>query len=241
MISCKQSGTDTASADIQKDSVAINELLISGIWKTYRDAGIIYAPDHMNSADNVRRYYRPKSKIMNAGVFYTDLLFSALNKDLEKIASNTGSVSVLVGGAGFDTELKLLSEEEIIKNLIESDSLYIVIEENCSTIFSDLVEDSKIFGGLFLTGIWVEGAFLATQTWKNEDSVNNLALQNLFEDLDQLIEFLNSVPEDESVNSLLKALLSLQSLYNDQKDDLNNENLKAVYITIDTIRDSIVA
>jgi hypothetical protein len=169
----------------------------------------------LNQVSNLSKYNDSQSKSLNFGIYTTDLLFlSAFNQKAEviKYFENLKQLAEDLGIANVITESTM---SRIEKNISNADSLDAITND----VFFEASDNLERSGKqstliLVITGSWIEGVYIATQMIDkfNADSEIALRIAEQKYSLENLLEYFNTLPDEESLEDIK---IKLNKLMND--------------------------
>jgi transcriptional regulator with XRE-family HTH domain len=169
----------------------------------------------LNQVSNLSKYNDSQSKSLNFGIYTTDLLYlSAFNQKAEviKYFENLKQLAEDLGIANVITESTM---SRIEKNISNADSLDAITND----VFFEASDNLERSGKqntliLVITGSWIEGVYIATQMIEkfNPDSEIALRIAEQKYSLENLLEYFNTIPNDESLEDIK---IKLNKLMND--------------------------
>jgi transcriptional regulator with XRE-family HTH domain len=169
----------------------------------------------LNQVSNLSKYNDSQSKSLNFGIYTTDLLYlSAFNQKAEviKYFENLKQLADDLGIANVITESTMSRIEKNINNIDSLDAITNDVFFEASDNLERSGKQSTLF--LVITGSWVEGVYIATQMIENFNADSEIALRIAEQkySLENLLEYINTIPNDESLEDIK---IKLNKLLND--------------------------
>jgi uncharacterized lipoprotein YehR (DUF1307 family) len=180
-----------------------------------KEHDIKYNSKHLNTIENVSKYFTNVSKYTNFGIYASDLAYTTVYEDQQKSFLYFSTVKTLADELGFAEGFDEIAAKRIEQNSFNSDSLYQIATdaywEACNYL-EDLGQSSEL--ALIVAGGWIESAFLAIQSIEefkeNDASIIRVAEQQIL--LENLIEYLEN-ENDQNVQKVLELLIELQTKF----------------------------
>lgn len=183
----------------------------------FQEAGLTYDAQRMNSADLAGSYKTQGKRLLNFGVYSTDLVYNILNdrpqeslryfRVLKDLAESIGM------GAIFLEDDLALEVESNISNREVLEDLLIDVHERSQEYLQD--NDMRQLAAVQFTGAWVEAMYLASFDFSVEDT-NDMSAQID----DQMTLLRNAIfaletfeNRDVDLNTVLTSLKELQEMY----------------------------
>jgi len=169
----------------------------------------------LNQVSNLSKYNDSQSKSLNFGIYTTDLLYlSAFNQKAEviKYFENLKQLADDLGIANVITESTMSRIEKNINNIDSLDAITNDVFFEASDNLERSGKQSTLF--LVITGSWVEGVYIATQMIENFNADSEIALRIAEQkySLENLLEYINTISNDESLEDIK---IKLNKLLND--------------------------
>ena len=183
----------------------------------FQEAGLTYDAQRMNSADLAGSYKTQGKRLLNFGVYSTDLVYNILNdrpqeslkyfKVLKDLAESIGM------GVVFSEDDLALKVESNIANREVLEDLLIDIHERSQEYLQD--NDMRQLAAIQFTGAWVEAMYLASFDFSVEETNDMSAKID-----DQMTLLRNAIfaletfeNRDVDLNAVLTSLKELQEMY----------------------------
>lgn len=252
------------------DSKSFDELLLnipapSEIPYLLLTTGADFNESIINPYTNVDRYMTTEEvKALNLGVYGADLAYLSSYDKTQDAINYMGSMKKLADELGATTSYDREMVTRFETNLGDKDSLYKIIDSGMSQ--ADLLLKSEDRGdiAIMLTiGSFAEGLYIATQliaqypedifTEEQKYTVLTPLIRVILEQeksLNDLIKLAGSVPANDTMNTLVSGLKTLQEHYaaldieekinnNQGADLLSDESLKDIIDQVAVVRNSI--
>lgn len=213
------------------------------ITKMIYESGAPYMLTLSNSAAKAGDYITHRDKVLNLGVYATDLCYATTYMMKQGTLNYLEASKILIDDLGISTTFNVDYAERIEKNLDDRDSLITIVSESFGDTWNYLVDNEQdVLARLVVCGSWIEGIYITTNVASkardNDEILIILAKQK--NSLDELVNLLESVKDVEEVVDVYNGLYDLQAIYNDVGEALTAEQLEKISSMIDVIRSSIV-
>lgn len=180
------------------------------------DAGADYNMKLVNDINQVDKYTTPRKQALNMGIYGADLNYCSIFERTNETMFYMECTRSLAEKLGIENAI---SEETITRaeeNIDNRDSMLTIISDMFYELEEYLAENDKDdISALVIGGGWIEGLYLATQTFNekkpNQDILNRIAEQKL--SLGNLIKFIDQYKEAEDVKGLYADLLKIEAAY----------------------------
>lgn len=229
IFSCTNPNNDTENSEtvydidslskIKENVVKVFYSLPSPIEMTslFKQSGVMYNSEILNSPENVSKYYTNKSLALNLGIYGADLSFSSMFNQQQKTIE-------------YFTAIKKISTKLDVIGAV-SDSLFDVIEENLNntekmmkivseTFFSSdayLKESNREEIATFVVvGAWVESLYIAIKLTETASGDKEKLLTRIIDQrlsLETLLLLLEGYKSSEDIQSLVVDMQSLQASF----------------------------
>ena len=183
----------------------------------FQEAGLAYDAQRMNPVGNASTYKTKGKKLLNFGVYSTNLVYTILNerpqasmeyfKVLKELAESMGM------GVIFSEDDLAMEVEANIANREVLEDLLIDLHERSQEYLQD--NDMRQLAAIQFTGAWVEAMFLAAHDFNDEISLDVSAkIDDQMTLLDNAIFALKSFEDrDQDLQEVLNELKTLQETY----------------------------
>ncbi|MEN8202641.1 MAG: hypothetical protein ABFS28_08605 [Bacteroidota bacterium] len=213
------------------------------ITKRIYESGAPYILTLSNSAAKAEDYITHRDKVLNLGVYATDLCYATTYMMKQGTLNYLEASKTLIDDLGISTTFNITYAERIEKNLDDRDSLITIVSESFGDTWNYLVENEQdVLARLVVCGSWIEGIYIttnvATKARDNEEILTILAKQK--KSLNELVSLLESVKNVEEVVDVYNGLYDLQAIYNDVGETLTPEQLDQISKRIEVLRGDIV-
>lgn len=221
----KEESKETAAEDTLKtdtvklktaDKIAYSLPSPLKIAKLLKKSGAHFSEGIINSPENAKNYSTNFSKGLNMGVYGADIAFTTIHNQTQQSINCLKASKTLADGLGISA---VFTSRDLVKrfenNLGNKDSLFVIISDlyrESDTYLKD--NDNVSTASLIITGGWVEGLYIATQSLeknKNDDLVERIAEQKL--PLDNLINIISDFKDQKEFEGLLNDLKNIQAAY----------------------------
>lgn len=245
----KQEEVSSTDSDLVSKEEVIKEL--SGypipdsyeITKLIYESGAPYILSLSNSAAKAGDYITHRDKVLNLGVYATDLCYATTYMMKQGTMNYLEASKTLIDELGISTTFNIDYASRIEKNMDNRDSLISIVSESFGDTWNYLVQNEQdVLARLVVCGSWIEGIYItskvASRARDNTEILSILAKQK--NSLNELVSLLEPVKDVEEVESIFKGLVALQAIYDGVGDALTEEQLESISSQIEVLRDSIV-
>lgn len=213
------------------------------ITKRIYESGAPYILTLSNSAAKAGDYITHRDKVLNLGVYATDLAYATTYMMKQGTLNYLEASKTLIDDLGISTTFNMQYAERIENNLDNRDSLITIVSESFGDTWNYLVENEQdVLARLVVCGSWIEGIYITTNVASkardNTEILTILARQK--NSLDELVRLLESVKNVEEVVDIYNALYDLQAVYSEVGDTLTPEQLDQISEKINALRSDIV-
>lgn len=210
-----------------------------------------YDVTSMNDPANVDNYNSEGKKLLNFGVYSTDLVFSIVNDKPQESMNYFNAVKEMadkIGMGSIFTEESLAdSIEKNIANREKMEYLLIDVHERSQDYLEN--NEMRVLAAIQFAGAWTEGMYLATRAIPSDDmDTYRAAVADHMSLAKNAIEGIEAYKErEEDLNMILENLKSIKEKY-DNFDavqnakglpELTEENLIVLQKEFDKLRTSI--
>jgi hypothetical protein len=213
------------------------------ITKKIYESGAPYILTLSNSAAKAGDYITHRDKVLNLGVYATDLAYATTYMMKQATLNYLEASKILIDDLGISTTFNMTYAERLEKNLDDRDSLINIVSESFGDTWNYLVENEQdVLARLVVCGSWIEGIYITTNVASrardNSEILTILARQK--NSLNELVTLLESVKNVEEVVDVYNGLYDLQAVYNDVGETLTPEQLDQITTRIEALRADIV-
>jgi len=213
------------------------------ITKLIYESGAPYILTLSNSAAKAGDYITHRDKVLNLGVYATDLCYATTYMMKQGTLNYLEASKILIDDLGISTTFNIDYAERIEKNLDDRDSLISIVSESFGDTWNYLVENEQdVLARLVVCGSWIEGVYITTNVASkardNKEILIILAKQK--KSLDELVTLLESVKNVEEVVDVYNGLYDLQGIYSNVGEALTPEQLELISTRIESLRGDIV-
>ena len=196
---------------------------------SFEEAGMSYDETRMNSLDNLDSYKSEGKKILNFGVYSTDLVYNIINEQPQysmKYFNGLKTLADRIGMGRIFTEDELaLKIEQNIADRDKMEELLVDVHESSQEYLQN--NQLRFLSIIQFAGAWVEGMYLASFDFDQKDQkvisnkiVDHMTLLNntvkgisLYED------------RDEDLQKVLDGLIDIQTTYNNYESVKNADGM----------------
>ena len=213
------------------------------ITKLIYESGTPYIRSLSNSAAKASDYITHRDKVLNLGVYATDLCYATTYMMKQGTMNYLEASKILIDELGISTTFNIDYAARIEKNMDNRDSLINIVSESFGDTWNYLVQNEQdVLARLVVCGSWIEGMYITTNVASrakdNTEILSILAKQT--NSLTELVSLLESVKDVEEVESIYKGLVKLQDVYEGVGDALTADQLESISSQIEVLRVSIV-
>ncbi len=245
----KQENVSSPDLDPVPKEEVIKELSGYPIPDSYEITKLIYesgAPYYMslsNSAAKAGDYITHRDKVLNLGVYATDLCYATTYMMKQGTMNYLEASKILIDELGISTTFNVDYAARIEKNMDNRDSLINIVSESFGDTWNYLVQNEQdVLARLVVCGSWIQGMYITTNVASrardNAEILSILAKQK--NSLIELVTLLEPVKDVEEVESIYKGLFKLQDVYEGVGDALTVDQLESIASQIGVLRESIV-
>jgi len=245
----KQSpGIPTAEELASGDNVAV-ELSGYPVPSSYEVTKLIYETQTAyivalaNGPEKAGEYITQRDKVLNLGVYATDLCYSATYMMKQGALDYLKATKTLIDDLGISTTFNTSYGERIERNIDSRDSLIQIVNESFDDTWNYLIDNQQdVLARLVVCGSWIEGIYITTHAAASAgDNTKFLeALAKQKKSLNELVNLLGAVKDVDEVADIYKGLSDLQTYYEEVGDIMTDEQLKIISEKIEIIREGIV-
>jgi len=206
-------------------------------------AQVHYQVSLPNGPENAGQYITQRDKVLNLGVYATDLCYSTTYMMKQGTMNYLEATKVLIDDIGISSTFNITYAERIEQNIENRDSLIAIVSESFDDTWNYLVENQQaVLARLVVCGSWIEGVYItanvAMAAVDNTTFLEALAKQKI--SLNELVNLLKPFKDVDEVVDLYKSLVDIQSFYEGVGDTMTDEQLKILTEKIGILRNSIV-
>ena len=220
----------------------------------FQEAGLNYDEQRMNNVDKASTYKTKGKKLLNFGVYSTNLVYAILNerpqaslkyfRTLQELAESIG-----MGAVFAEDNLAEKIEKNIVNKEVMED-LLIDLHERSQEYLMD--NDMRKLAAIQFTGAWIEAMYLASHDFEDEvDLTVSSKIDDQMTLIDNAIHAIETFEnEDDDLLKVYEELLRFQKEYIDFESvknpvdgipQLTSEEVNLLKRQIQSIRQLIVA
>ncbi|MCK4466301.1 MAG: hypothetical protein KAU83_11375, partial [Bacteroidales bacterium] len=208
------------------------------------DIGIPYIIGISNPVENADRYFTEKSKALNLGVYGADLSYASTYHMKQDVMLFLEASKKLTD----DLEISAVYDEELIKkveeNINNKEELVDIITNSFYEVYEYLQKNDRANLSLVIVvGSWIEALYLtthvSTSVYHNYNIVKIIHEQK--SSLNNLINILQEYKDDKAIFELLQDLDPIKKVYDSIDESLTQEQVEAIILAIESVRDKIVS
>lgn len=204
----------------------------------FKNEGVIYDKNYLNTLDNVINYTTNTQKALNFGVYGVDLSYATIFDQTQTCMQYINCSKKIAEELGLTTIFDAETIERIENNIENKDSILNIAEQSYRQADSYLKNSQQDeLAALIIAGGWIEGLYLGTrQATKNmENSQINQKINNQKKSLKALINLLESF-KNENIAFLINQLKQLDELFIIH----NQEDFILIGSKVEKIRNEII-
>ncbi len=120
-----------------------------------------YQTSLANGPENAGQYITQRDKVLNLGVYATDLCYSTTYMMKQGTMNYLEAIKVLIDDIGISSAFNITYAERIEQNIDNRDSLIAVVSESFDDTWNYLVENQQdVLARLVVCGSWIEGVYI---------------------------------------------------------------------------------
>ncbi|MFO7656663.1 MAG: hypothetical protein R6W78_06315 [Bacteroidales bacterium] len=214
------------------------------LYKKLEHIGASYLGKVLNPVENIDKYYTEKNKALNLGTYASDLSYVSTYNKNQEIQLYSRNLKTLMNDLNVNINFSDFYSEEMKNKLENKDTLVKVI----TNVYFDAYKEMSSKGdpslaALMLTGIWVEGLYIASHI--SDDTYNNNDIVKIILDqknsLKIVLDMLEKTSGNEITDSLAKALGNVKAIYDQAGESITKDQLDTLTRAIEEIRASIIS
>ena len=197
-------------------------------------------PELLNNPENVSGYLTKKKQALNFGIYTTDMATAGIYEQTQTVLRYKETIAQLVEAMGLQSAADPKLMQKMEDNINNKNELLTIVSDLYASCTEFLSNDDRDFYALaMLTGGWVEGMFIATNSIEDEGEASSLEkMKQIVHDNKQTFDVLweelgrlDDIP-DEAVYLMLDMsyvahlfgheTLVMASKRNDPKNDFSN-------------------
>jgi len=233
-----------------------------------KESGVQFNYKYLNSTDNIDNYNTGFIQALNLGVLGADLGYLNMYNKTGTVLSYITSIKTLADNLKVGQFFDFSMLKRLATNSDNLDSLMYISVSSFDQMDVFLRENNRSdVSALIVTGVWLEGLFLATQVVKdapNKEIVERIGEQKLI--LNDLLLILNNYKRDKKFFELIEKINKIKALFKDvtityeigepeaievdgvltiiQNEtsivNITDEQLKAITVEVENVRNFIV-
>lgn len=196
---------------------------------SFEEAGMSYDQTRMNSLDNLDSYKSEGKKILNFGVYSTDLVYNIINEQPQYSMKYFEALKTLADRIGMG---RIFTEDELALKLEKN----IADREKMEELLVDVHESSQEYlqnnqlrylSVIQFAGAWVEGMYLASFDFDQKDQ--NVISNKIVDHMTLLNNTIKGISlyedRDEDLQKVLDGLIDIQTAYSNFKSVKNADGI----------------
>ncbi len=195
--------------------------------KSISEANVKFNQNILNPVSNVPYYETSKSLALNLGIYCADLSYASFYEQNQLVSSYLTAIKAIAGNLGI---MQIMDERDILKiedNILNQDSLRVLIEEVFLSSGKYLNEDNRPEMAILVqVGAWIEGMYIAMQLATQSVEINKELVERIAEQrasLNLIVNALANYADYAVVNDVYKDMLKLQKIY--KKTTVTNKTI----------------
>lgn len=190
--------------------------------KLIEDIGAGYSNNYLATTDKLDDFVTNNQQAFNLGIYSADLGYLNMYNRTKEVLDYIGAIKILSDYIKVSQFFDYQTLTDLAKNSNNLDSLMLISVQSFNRMDRYLRDNKRAnLSILIITGVWMEGMYLATQVYKTNPHPNlkeRIGEQQIV--LDKLLDFLKNFESDDYFKNLIAELKILQ------------EDLEQVKITI---------
>ncbi len=167
----------------------------------------------LNPISNKDKYVTIEKVALNLGVYGADLSYTRMFDQIQESVNILSAVRKLSDALGIPQDAGSFTISKMEDNMDNRDSLLAIITNTYASADSYLKENERgSTATLIIIGGWVEALYLATQVDNNNELINTRIAEQKYS-LNNLIDLINSYPNNEAPAKYLPKLNELKSIF----------------------------
>lgn len=234
LVSCKQNGSSEQSNDLDIPDEVLNEGIqeleiseevmqdiVQNISSPVEMAALIKSLDVSFSAkylapvDNVDNYTTSFQQAFNLGIFGADLGYLNMYNKTNSVINYISAIKTLADGIKVGQFFDFVTLKRLAQTNENLDSLMYISVHSFNQVDKYLNTNQRgNLSALMVTGVWMEGLYLATQVYKEIPHVEikeRIGEQKIL--MDDLMLILENYNRDKQFNNLVEQLGELKALF----------------------------
>lgn len=235
-----QTEVDTLYESVDNDFVLPPFLSIA---KSFKSAGLVYTKGKTNPAENRKKYELKTKRLMNMGVYSTDLAYCSLNnknqeareylKAIQDLANQVGLGSVFQDKALLDRFDQSLENREDLEGFIYD------LQERSEMYLQD--NELRHIATVQFAGAWIEGMYLGVNNAIDHpnEKVTDVLTDQMYvakSMIRGLESYPNPTPELKAMIADLSNILQVYEGFESVKNKPKNPNLKGALISQEELK-----
>ncbi|MDR0712337.1 MAG: hypothetical protein LBF67_08365 [Prevotellaceae bacterium] len=205
--------------------------------------GAAYIIEITNPTGKVETYLTESEKALNLGVYSADLAYvttyNLKQETMDYLKALKTLTDELYVSANFNVDLA----REVERNIENKDSLISIITRSFNNTYSFLVNNGKDNISIqVLTGMWVEGLYIATYTTTTSSNPDDLLqiIANQKQSLGTLTDIISKNVDAPEVAALMTLLEPIIGEYSEVEKTVTLPKAQTIHSVIEKIRNEII-
>ena len=208
------------------------------------DIGIAYIIGISNPVENADRYFTEKSKALNLGVYAADLSYASTYQMKQDVMLFLEASKKLTDDLGISDIYNEELVKEIEENIDNKEEWVDIITNSFYEVYEYLQKnDRSNLSLVIVAGSWIEALYLTTHV--STSVYHNYSIVKIIHEqkssLDNLINILQEYKDGKAISELLQDLDPIKKVYDSIDEGLTQEQVEAIILAIESVRDKIVS
>lgn len=174
-----------------------------------------FSRKYLANIDQVDKYATSYHQAINLGIFGADLGYLNMYNQTNAVLDYIAAIKTLADGIRVGHYFDFVTLKRLAQNNENLDSLMYISVHNFNQVDKFLREDNRSnLSALMVTGVWIEGLYLATQVYKEKahpDLKERIGEQKIV--MGNLMLILENYKHDRQFASLIEQLAELKEMY----------------------------
>ena len=217
-------GLDVPTDSFNIESIALDPQIIDDIVQVsnpvemaalIKSIEVGFSRKYLANIDQVDKYATSYHQAINLGIFGADLGYLNMYNQTNAVLDYIAAIKTLADGIRVGHYFDFVTLKRLAQNNENLDSLMYISVHNFNQVDKFLREDNRSnLSALMVTGVWIEGLYLATQKKKKKahpDLKERIGEQKIV--MGNLMLILENYKHDKQFASLIEQLAELKEMY----------------------------
>ncbi|MCG8698764.1 MAG: hypothetical protein MI922_11985 [Bacteroidales bacterium] len=217
-------GLDVPTDSFNIESIALDPQIIDDIVQVsnpvemaalIKSIEVGFSRKYLANIDQVDKYATSYHQAINLGIFGADLGYLNMYNQTNAVLDYIAAIKTLADGIRVGHYFDFVTLKRLAQNNENLDSLMYISVHNFNQVDKFLREDNRSnLSALMVTGVWIEGLYLATQVYKEKahpDLKERIGEQKIV--MGNLMLILENYKHDKQFASLIEQLAELKEMY----------------------------